>query len=305
VLRQRAEMLAEIRAFFAGRGVLEVETPTLSEAVVPEAHVRHFVTSYEGPGAAPGRPLYLLPSPEAAMKRLLAAGSGPIYQVSRVYRNGENGAIHNPEFTLLEWYRPGFDHFALMDEVDDLLQRLLGTVPAERLTYGDAFQREAGIDPFESSTEALFGHAQSYGYQGPYLDRDACLDLIMGRAVGPALGRSRPALVYDYPASQASMARTRASVAERFELYLGGIEIANGYHELTDAEEQERRFEAEQLRITARGGTSVPADLRLLAALRFGLPDCAGVALGVDRLLMCACGANRIDRVIAFPLGCV
>jgi elongation factor P--(R)-beta-lysine ligase len=294
--------MAEIRAFFAGRGVLEVETPTLSEAVVPEAHVRHFVTGYEGPGAAAGRPLYLLPSPEAAMKRLLAAGSGPIYQISRVYRNGENGTVHSPEFTLLEWYRPGFDHFALMDEVDDLLRRLVGTAPAERVTYRDGFQREAGIDPFESSTEVLFGHARRYGYQGPDLDRDACLDLIMGRAVGPSLGQKRPAFVYDYPSSQASMARLRASLAERFELYLGGLEIANGYHELTDAQEQERRFGAEQLRIAARGGASVPADERLLAALRFGLPDCAGVALGVDRLLMCACGASRIDEVLAFPL---
>jgi lysyl-tRNA synthetase class 2 len=302
-LRKRAQVLAGIRAFFAARSVLEVETPTLATALVPEPHIRHFVTAGEGSGSPSRARLYLLSSPEATMKRLLAAGSGPIYQICRAYRHGESGALHNPEFTLLEWYRPGFDHFGLMQEVDDLLQQLLGTGAAERVTYRDAFLQQVGIDPFEASAGDLDACARACGYQGSDLDRDGCLDLIMAEAVGPELGLRRPTFVYDYPASQASLARIRPPMAERFELYLGGLEVANGCHELADAEEQERRFLVEISRTSRADADRTPVDERLLAALRFGLPDCAGVAVGVDRLLMHAVGARSIDQVMAFPLG--
>jgi lysyl-tRNA synthetase class 2 len=304
VLRRRAALLGAIRAFFTARGVMEVDTPALSATVVPESHIEHFVTRYHGPAAPQANVLYLLPSPEGAMKRLLAADSGPIYQICHVYRNGERGKLHSPEFTLLEWYRPGFDHVALMEEVDALLREVLATPPGERLIYREAFQRHTGIDPFEASIAELQSCTRQRGYRGPDLGRDACLDLLMGEAVGPSLGLQRPAFVYDYPASQAALARVRVPFAERFEVYLRGLELANGFHELADAAEQRRRFLAQQSLQEAAAGMRPPMDERLLAALRSGLPDCAGVALGIDRLLMCACAAAHIDEVMTFPLTC-
>ena len=305
-LRVRARVLAAIRAFFAERGVLEVETPVLSAAATPDPNIESLTTRYHGPGAPEGRTLYLHTSPEFPMKRLLAAGAGPIYQMGRVFRQGECGCLHNPEFTLLEWYRPGWDHHALMDEVAQLVRALLpDTGPAERLSYGEAFDRHLGLDPHTAPIAALTAAAERQGVAAPELDRDGWLDLLLTRCVEPHLGRGGPTLLYDYPASQAALARVRPgdpAVAERFELYVDGMELANGFHELTDAAEQRRRFTAEQARRRAQGLPEVALDERLLAALQAGLPECAGVALGVDRLVMAATGAGALEEVLAFPL---
>ncbi len=309
-LRLRADLLAGIRRFFAERGVLEVETPLLSEATVPDLHLHSLSTSLEAPGA-PNR-VYLQTSPEFAMKRLLAAGSGAIYQICKAFRDGEAGRSHNPEFTILEWYRPGFDHFQLMDEIDDLLAVVLGMPPAERSTYGEVFARHLGIDPHRAPIRALRRAAEAHGVDmvgaGPE-DRDGWLQLLMSHKVEPRLGRDRPSFVHDFPASQAALAQVRppaepngVPLAERFEVYVHGVELANGFHELTDAVEQRRRFMADLERRRAAGLEAVPIDERLLAALDAGMPDCAGVALGVDRLLMLLAGIHDLRQVICFPI---
>lgn len=295
-----------MREFFAGRGVLEVETPLLAAAPVTDPQLASFSTTYRGPGASSGCTLFLQTSPEFAMKRLLAAGSGPIWQLGKAFRDGEAGRRHNPEFTLLEWYRPGLDHHALMDEMDELLAVALGAAPAERLTYREALVRHAGVDPLEAPVTALRAAAVSALGSVPELgeDRDGWLDLLVSLVVEPRLGRGRPTFLYDYPASQAALARLRPDdprVAERFEVYVEGVELANGFHELGDAAEQRRRFEADLERRRATGSPIVPVDERLLAALAHGLPPCAGVALGFDRLVMIALGAESLTEVIAFP----
>ncbi len=305
-LRQRATVIAAMRRFFAEREVLEVETPLLSLGTTTEPHI----DSLAVPCAAQQR--YLQSSPEFAMKRLLAAGSGSIYQIGKAFRAGERGTWHNPEFTLLEWYRVGFDHHALMDEVAALLACVasaLGMVvpPAKRWTYRTIFQQALAIDPLQAATLDLAALAQARGIsvQGS-LDRAGWLDLLMSECVASAWPGQQLAFVYDYPAVQASLARVRKlpdgyEVAERFEVYWGGCELANGFAELTDADELSRRTAADQAVRRARAQTYVAADARLLAAMRHGLPACAGVALGVDRLLLALGGASSIDEVIAFP----
>lgn len=302
----RARLLARVREFFAERAVLEVETPTLAAAGATDPHIASLATRCYA-GDAPRR-LYLQTSPEFAMKRLLAAGSGPIYQVCRAYRDAECGRVHNPEFTLLEWYRPGFDHQALMDELDALLDWVLGAANANRrLTYRDAFLQHGAPDPFSASTEELVARAEAVGLNasgGARPERDTLLDFLFSHSVQPSLGDGR-VYVYDYPASQAALARVRAAkppVAERFELFVNAIEIANGYHELTDAAEQRRRFALDSGARARLGKEPMPVDERLLAALAHGLPDCAGVAVGLDRLFMIAAGETRIESVMAFPI---
>jgi lysyl-tRNA synthetase class 2 len=293
--------------------VLEVETPVLSRAGATDPNLDSFVTRYCGPGAADGAPLFLHTSPEFPMKRLLAAGSGPIYQVCRVFRNGESGRRHNPEFTLLEWYRPGFDHHRLMDEVETLLRTLLrdrvAPGAALRLSYAEAFQAHAGVDPHRATVAELARAAAVQGTPAPDAmpahDRDPWLDLLLTQRVEPALAAHGLCFLYDYPASQAALARIRPGtppVAERFEVYLHGTELANGFHELIDAREQEERFAGERQRRRDRGQDDVPADQHLLTALAKGLPPVAGVALGLDRLLMVLIGAGCIEEVIAFPI---
>jgi len=302
VLRERARLLALIREFFAERGVLEVETPAMAGAGASDIHIASFATHSHS-----GRKFYLQTSPEFAMKRLLAAGSGPIYQVCRAFRDGESGRLHNPEFTLLEWYRPGFDEHALMDELDGLLTLVLGSAPpSRRMTYRQAFVELGAVDPFEVSTRTLLEHAAARGLklaEDSPGERDLLLDFLFSHVVQPALeGR---VFVYDYPATQAALARVRASqppVAERFELFLDGVEIANGYHELADADEQRRRFSADGRARERRGLEQMPVDERLIAALAHGLPDCAGVAVGLDRLFMVAAGQSSIEAVMAFPI---
>ncbi len=312
-LRARAQALEEIRAFFRKRGVMEVETPVLSGAGATDPNLHSLRSRYTGPGAARGRELYLHTSPEFAMKRLLAAGSGPVYQVCRVFRDGETGRYHNLEFTLLEWYRPGLDYRALMDEVESLVGRVLApyraAAPAKRITYREAFRQNAAIDPWTADAEMLGRCAAANGLSVPAGlsggDHDGWLDLLLTQVVEPAVARHGLCFLYDYPASQAALARVRGGedgVAERFELYLDGVELANGFQELTDPREQARRFEYDNRRRAHRGQLPVPPDEHLIEALAHGLPPCAGVALGLDRLLMQALGARSIHEVLAFPV---
>ena len=306
VLRVRARMLREARAYFAEQGVMEVETPILACATVTDVHLESLATRVSGSGD-----YYLQTSPEYAMKRLLAAGSGDIYQIARAFRDGERGSLHNPEFTLIEWYRIGYDASRLMDDVNALITRLVSphrslTSP-ERLTYQTALRSIAGIDPSTSSLADLHACLRKHDVPPPVpppADRDDCLDLLMSTVVGPRLGRGHLTFIHEYPVSQAALARIKVSdptVAERFELYLDGIELANGFYELCDATEQRARFERDLVERRARGRHEPPLDERLLAALATGLPDCAGVAVGFDRVLMGAIGARSIDQVIAFP----
>lgn len=309
-IRARAELLGQIRDFFRYQGVMEVETPVCSQAGTTDPAIASLTACYTGPLAPQGLQLYLHTSPEFPMKRLLAAGSGPIYQICKVFRDGELGRLHHPEFTLLEWYRPGFDHHDLMREVVDLVNPLLphpGEV--EKLSYAEAFQRHLCIDPYALEIQALRERAIKLEVPGAAtLDlssKDAWLDLLLTHCIEPHLGVGRMTFVYDYPASQAALARIRPGnppVAERFELYLDGVEIANGFHELTDADEQAMRFQHENERRAAEGLPIVPADKHLLDALEQGMPDCAGVALGIDRLLMVKLGLERIGSSMAFPL---
>lgn len=304
-LRLRAGMLARVRGYFAAEGVVEVETPLLSRATVTDVHLESVPAAVAGIG-----PMYLHTSPEYAMKRLLAAGLGDCYQVCHVFRDGERGSRHNPEFTMIEWYRLGLDASGLMDDVEALVAQVIGDLrplpDAERLTYRDAVRSLCGIDPMTSTAGELSGALRAHGIDAPPAvlgDRDALLDLLVSTVAGPRLGRSRPTFIYDYPASQAALARIRhgdVPVAERFELYLDGIELANGFHELGDATEQRRRFDADLAQRAATGKPSRPVDERLLAALAHGLPDCAGVALGFDRLVMTALGLDTIDQAMAF-----
>jgi lysyl-tRNA synthetase class 2 len=306
MLRLRADILAKIRAFFAEREVLEVETPLLASAPVTDLHLHALSCRYRGPGVDEGRELFLQTSPEFAMKRLLAAGSGPIYQICRAVRNGEAGRRHNPEFTILEWYRPGWDHHRLMDEVDELLAATLGSRSSERLSYADAYTRYADSDPHSDPDAALRARVKGLGVpSADDLTRNDLLDLVLTHVIEPKLGHCQPTFIHDYPASQASLARVRDGnppLAERFEVFVEGVELANGYHELTDSAEQRRRFEADIEMRKAQDLPEVPIDERLLAALDHGLPDCAGVALGVDRLIMVAAGTRNIADVLAFPI---
>ncbi|MFZ1640984.1 MAG: EF-P lysine aminoacylase EpmA [Candidatus Contendobacter sp.] len=312
-LRLRAELLARVRAFFAAREVLEVETPALSAAAITDPHLTSFGTVYAGPGPRYGQTLYLHTSPEFPMKRLLAAGSGCIYQIARVFRDGEAGRRHNPEFTLLEWYRVGFDHRRLMNEVAELVTKLLAgrlaLAEPERSSYRETFQRHLGLDPHRATVAELAACATARGVSippgMPVDDADPWLDLLLTHCIEPRLGQGRLTFVYDYPASQAALARLRPGhppVGERFELYLNGVELANGFHELGDAGEQRRRFGQENAARRALGLPLAPVDENLLAALEAGLPDCAGVALGFDRLMMLAAGKRSIQDVIAFPV---
>jgi len=305
MLRLRAQLLQRTRAFFAERDVLEVETPVLSRAAPSDPAMESFVTRDGGQA-----PRYLHTSPEFAMKRLLASGTGAIFQLARVFRRGEAGSRHNPEFSLLEWYRPGFDHHQLMAEVDALVRELLAQHlllgPAQQISYQEAFQRHAQLDPLAASLPQLKAAITAHGIDITGLgddDRDAWLDLLFSHVVEARLPRDCPVFVYDYPASQAALARLseeNPAVAQRFELFINGMELANGFHELTDAQQQRQRFEHE-LRIRARRGLSAgPLDQHLLDALQAGLPDCAGVALGFDRLLMLAGGQSAIGSVLAF-----
>lgn len=307
LLEARAGLLQGVRRFFRARNVLEVETPVLSRAAVTDPALQSFAVQYLGPGTHHGETLYLRTSPEFHMKRLLAAGSGDIFQIGPVFRQGETGARHNPEFTLLEWYRVGYDHHRLMEEVAALVNTLLGqAMPVEKLSYSELFRRRFGWDPLEVDLDTLVRTAAAEGVQVSGLEtRDQWLDLLLSHRLEQDLGRGRLTFVFDYPASQAALARLcteDSRLACRFELYLEGMELANGFHELADAQEQLARFEADNRHRRQAGLEPMPIDRRFLEALRRGLPDCAGVALGLERLLMVKLGVSYLEEVLPFPL---
>jgi lysyl-tRNA synthetase class 2 len=303
-------MLQAIRRFFAARGVLEVETPIASRAAASDPALESLSTRWHGPGGAAGPLLYLQTSPEFPMKRLLAAACGPIYQTCKVFRNGERGRFHHPEFSLLEWYRPGWDHRRLMGEVADLVRCVLDApgLAVEEVSYRDLFRERLRLDPWHADLGDLCRAAADHGIggvDGLRLSPDGWLDLLLTHCLEAGLGRGCMTFVYDYPPSQAALARVRPGpepAGERFELYLDGLELANGYHELTEAEEQRRRFAWDLQWRAAAGRHCPPADEAFLAALDAGMPAAAGVALGLDRLLMIKTGSTHIDQVLAFPV---
>lgn len=310
VLEARSRLLQGVRVFFAERGVMEVETPLLGASFGTDPAIEPMLSTFTGPGYPDGKRLFLQSSPEFFMKRLLAAGSGPIYQLCKAFRNGESGSRHNPEFTILEWYRPGFSVGQLMDELAELIHLLLADPlrPAERRSYRSLFLEYLGVDPLDADTGSLRQRALSENLLGADsldLDRDGWLDLLMASFIEPNLGVDGLTFVIDYPASQASLARLNPDderIAARFELYWKGVELANGFEELADAEEQSERFERENCRRFSSGRQAMPIDDALLSALESGMPDCSGVAVGLDRLLMCQLGLDDIDQVLGFSL---
>lgn len=307
-LQQRARLLAQIRQFFAKRQVMEVDTPCLSQGTVTDLHLSAFSTQFIHPLQSGEQTLYLQTSPEYAMKRLLCAGSGCIYQIAKAFRNEEAGRFHNPEFTLLEWYRVGFDDRQLMDEVDALVQLLLSCPAAQRLSYQQAFMQVLPLDPLAATLCELQALACELGYAHIARNErnpDTLLQLLFSEKVEAEIAQQRPCFVYDFPASQGALARIdpdNPAVARRFELYFKGIELANGFYELADAQEQAQRFAHDNQLRKAAGLPEKPVDHALLAALAQGLPDCAGVALGLDRLFMLALNAERIEQVLTFAV---
>lgn len=310
MLKTRARLLSRLRAFFAKKDILEVQTPLLSQAGNTDPSIETFVTQQHENSKHTTRPTFLNTSPEFAMKRLLAAGYGSIYQITPVFRQDEQGKKHNPEFTLLEWYRIDFDHHALMGEVNALLRFVAeGFLKLERsqfYSYQDAMIKFADIDPFKANIEELKTVAVKAGIDAVGMDDvpfDSWLNLLMSQVVEKKLPLNCPVFIYDYPVSQAALAKIRKgspAVAERFELYINGMELANGFHELNDAKEQEERFHKEQAQRKKSGLPGIPADYHLIAALKHGLPECAGVAIGLDRLLMVLSGVEHINEVLTF-----
>ncbi len=304
-LRQRAALLDAARQFFRERGVLEVETPAALAATVTDVQIESLRLAGE-----PAR--WLQTSPEYPMKRLLAAGSGDIFQLCHVFRAGEIGRLHNPEFTMLEWYRLGMDLPAIMAETTALAGALLAAGgraagAVESLPYTAAFQRELGCDPLEAPDDRLRQLARTHGLAASSITtatRDDLLDFLVATRVGPTLGRGRLTCLHHFPASQAALAQLEPDdprTALRFELYAEGVELANGYVELANPAEQRQRFAADLAERKRRGLSTPAVDERLLAALTAGLPPCAGVALGFDRVAMLALGASSIAEVMAFP----
>ncbi len=305
-LRLRAALLDRARVFFRSRGVLEVETPLAVSRTVSDVQIESLRVTGDPPR-------FLHTSPEYAMKRLLAAGSGDIFQICKVFRAGERSPLHNPEFTMIEWYRLGLDIDAIMAETAELVATLTAghwsgsKAGVQKVSYCDAFRQALGIDPLQVSDAELTQICAARGLMPQSLQRasrDDLLDFLIATAIGPKLGHDGLTCLHHYPASQAALAQLDAHdprTALRFELYAQGIELANGYMELADCAEQARRFDSDAAGRASRGLDAVAPDERLLAALESGLPRCAGVALGFDRVLMLAAGATRLDEVLAFP----
>lgn len=308
-LRLRANLLRRLRAFFHERGFLEVETPLLSADTVVDRHLDPLGVIIPDDPRQPqqGRRYWLQTSPEFAMKRMLATGDyQAIFQITRAFRAGEAGPLHNLEFTIVEWYRAGDDMAAAMELLSQLAQLLLARGPARRTSYGAAFEEYAGIDPHEASSDALAAAAGRHALKPPPgLDRDGWLDFLLVELVEPQLGHESPVILFDYPATQAALAKIREAqppVAERFELYVDGVELANGYHELLDADQLRQRTAIANRQRAADGKTQLPAENRLLDAMQHGLPPCSGAALGLDRLVMVAAGAKTLAEVMAFAI---
>ncbi len=300
-IKARAKLYRQIRDFFSRHNVLEVETPVLDSFGVSDIHIESITATYNC-----NQKLYLQTSPEYAMKRLLSAGLGSIYQISKAFRNDECGKFHNPEFSMLEWYRTGFSHHDLMDEMDLLLQATLNSNPATRISYLDLFQQHFNLNPhsceLEMCLKALGDQNIELSLDAANIDKDTALQLLLSHVIEPKLGFDAPCFIYDYPKTQSSLAKVESDKALRFEVYINGVELANGFYELTDADEQQARFEKDQIYRQKNNLPEALIDHRFIAALEHGLPECSGVALGLDRLLMIKTGAKSIKEVISFAL---
>ncbi len=311
-LKMRAVMLKGIRQFFDARNVLEVETPLLSNAAGTDPHITPFKTSFDHPLSTDCLALYLNSSPEFSMKRLLAAGSGSIFQICKAFRNGEAGRFHNPEFSILEWYRVDFDLQQLVDEVEKLIAQLAPAVlkqPTIQQNYSEAFQQATGVDPLTASIDDFINCADKNGYSEAVTvcgeDYSLWLDFLFSHLVQPSLGKEGLCFIVGFPACQASLSRLNKAdprTAERVELFINGVELGNGFFELSDADEQKQRFTAEAQERALKGLPQLPIDQRLLAALESGLPNCSGIAIGLDRLLMLIQGEESIDKVMSFSV---
>jgi lysyl-tRNA synthetase class 2 len=302
-LKQRAQIIKKIREFFDARGYWEAETPCMAAHGVTDIHLSNIKANFRN------KPYALQTSPEYHMKRLLAAGSGSIYQIAHVFRDDELGRWHNPEFTLLEWYRLGFNHHDLMDEMNIFLMMILDCPPMIKKTYEQAFMEACDISPLHADIKSLWGALKKYGLEYVYnlddatVSRDDYLYLLMSHVVEPYLGTlNRPVAVYDFPVSQASLAKAEGDVAHRFEVYYRGIELANGFYELTDAKLQAKRFSDDILEREKKGVESVTPCPYLLSALASGLPECSGVALGIDRLMTIALDKTQLSDVMSFDI---
>ncbi|MGI9277816.1 MAG: EF-P lysine aminoacylase EpmA [Endozoicomonas sp.] len=310
-LSARAELLKAIRQYFDSQSVTEVETPMLSAGATVDLHIDSFTVQFNPVGGGESKPCYLHTSPEFPMKRLLAAGSGDIFSLGKVFRNGEAGGRHNPEFTMLEYYRVGMDQQLLMNDLTGLLESVASFREVARFSYGELFEQYLGVNP-HAATDKQLGQLVRHKVDAQLsdLERMDCLDLLFSKFIEPSLGvgsdgELQGVYVYDYPACMSALARLHRNgqgeeVAARFELFVNGVELANGYHELLDGSEQRARFEAEQQKRREAGLPVYPYDQRLVSALEHGMPDCAGVAMGVDRLLMLMRGSRNIADVIAF-----
>jgi len=311
-LRRRSQLLREIRAFFEDRDFMHVETPLISRDTVVDRHIEPVEISASKITGASSQsdPMFLQTSPEFAMKRLLASGATAIYQICKAFRKGESGRFHNPEFTMLEWYRVGDDCQAGIGLLADFAQHVFAVPAVDTMTYQEAFVKLADVDPLSASVKDLKAICQARGIDASAFaedqDRDSWLNLVMSEVIEPGLGSKAPVIVSHWPASQAALAKVVTDdhgqqVAERFELFYRGVELANGYHELLDPDELESRNEKVNRQRAADGNQSLRSESRLLQAMQHGLPACSGVAVGVDRLLIVLLGLDSIDQAIAFP----
>ncbi|MBK8816818.1 MAG: EF-P lysine aminoacylase GenX [Methylococcaceae bacterium] len=311
MLHLRAKMLQNIRKFFAERSVLEVETPLLGSAIGTDPQLDFFTTTFQW--SPMQQKLFLQTSPEFAMKRLLASGSGSIYQICKAFRNGESGRFHNPEFTMLEWYRVGYSLPELMSEIDELMMQLFDGIksfqPAEKITYQAVFKSYTNLDPIAFSYEDYAAYARNHGISEAITicgqDQSAWLDFIFSHHIQPHLGWDSICLIYGYPACFSSLARVNAensAITDRVELFIQGVELGNGYYELGDFKEQSSRFDREIAARKASERPDIVKDNKLLAALEAGLPDCSGIAIGLDRVLMLLSESASIDEVLSFSI---
>ena len=310
--QKRAQILQKIRQFFAERQVVEVETAALSQGTVTDVYLDAFTCKYNflaDSAVDQSAALYLQTSPEFHMKRLLASGYGCIFQIAKAFRHEESGRNHNPEFTMLEWYRIGFDQFGLMDEVAELLQVVLGGNKALFSCYQDIFIQTVAVDPLTASFDELVEVLNKYDKSADWLiemqDADLLLQFIFTEIIEPTIGIDQPQFIYDFPIAQASLAKRSIDdprVAQRFECYFKGIELVNGFNELTDADEQQVRFEEDNAKRAAQGLPVKPIDENFIAALKHGLPQCSGVALGIDRLIMLVLNITNISEVQSFSI---
>lgn len=303
-LQIRAKILQKIRNFFIDKNILEVQTPILSQFAVTDLHLHSFSTKFID--GANNQTLYLITSPEYHMKRLLASGAGAIFQITPVFRNGEQGAKHNPEFTMLEWYRPDFSMDDLIAEIGEFLQNVFDFPALKKISYQEVFKQILKFDPLEINAQELAKIAKNYGLQTDKLEnRDLYLEFLFSYCIEPKIAQTTPVAVFDFPASQAALAKLDQNdprVAKRFEIYFKGLELANGFNELTDPLEQQKRFKLDNQLRKQQNLTQMQIDNNFIDALKQGLPNCSGVAIGLDRLFMLYLNQKNIKNVLTFDI---